>query len=206
MIYAVFRLFGRPPKKALTALAVILPFYAAMTGFAPGVVRASITALVFLFSLRTGRRFDALNALSLSAIIILLIWPWALFDLSFQMSNFGPLMFRRGAVGVGKRDVVGSDDFRFRHLRGLFPACESDSRALRFPDIFPCRSHGVPFHFYSVYGILIDSDRIPYSGFYTFLRSGFGVARSRCRGQNAFCRIRCMELRLGVRVRRKLVE
>lgn len=86
MIYAVFRLFGRPPKKALTALAVILPFYAAMTGFAPGVVRASITALVFLFSLRTGRRFDALNALSLSAIIILLIWPWALFDLSFQMS------------------------------------------------------------------------------------------------------------------------
>ena len=86
MIYAVFRLFGRPPKKALTVLAILLPVYAAMTGFAPGVVRASITALVFLFSLRTGRRFDALNALSLSAIIILLIWPWALFDLSFQMS------------------------------------------------------------------------------------------------------------------------
>ena len=86
MIYSVFRLLGRPPKKALTVLAILLPVYAAMTGFAPGVVRASVTALVFLFSLRTGRRFDALNALSLSAIIILLIWPWALFDLSFQMS------------------------------------------------------------------------------------------------------------------------
>lgn len=86
MIYALFRMAGRPPKKALTVLAVVLPVYAAMTGFAPGVVRASVTAFVFLFSLATGRRFDALNALSLSAIVILAIWPWALFDLSFQMS------------------------------------------------------------------------------------------------------------------------
>lgn len=86
MVYALFRLFGRPPKKAVGFLAVMLPVYGLMTGFPPGVVRAGITALVFLFSLACGRRFDALNALSLSAIVILLIQPWALFDLGFAMS------------------------------------------------------------------------------------------------------------------------
>lgn len=109
MIYAFFRLIGRPPKKALKVLAVVLPVYGAMTGFPAGVLRAGITALVFLWAQSSGRRFDALNALSLSAIIILAVCPWELFELGFQMSfaaMLGIVLFvapiKRALGGGGK--------------------------------------------------------------------------------------------------------
>ena len=85
-------------KKALIPLAIILPFYCLLTGFEPGVIRASVTTLVFLISLSTKGRYDALNALSASAIVILAAMPWSLFDLSFQMSYaavLGIILFYR---------------------------------------------------------------------------------------------------------------
>ena len=86
MVYGFMRLIKRPMKKALLPLAVILPLYCLMTGFEPGVIRASVTALIFLSALSVKARFDALNALSASAIVILLTMPWSLFDVGFQMS------------------------------------------------------------------------------------------------------------------------
>lgn len=98
MVYGFMRLIRRPPKKALIPLAIILPFYCLLTGFEPGVIRASVTTLVFLISLSTKGRYDALNALSASAIVILAVMPWSLFDLSFQMSYaavLGIILFYR---------------------------------------------------------------------------------------------------------------
>lgn len=72
-------------------LALAMIGYMMMTGFALSVIRAS----VMLLAAESGRVFkrhvDTLSALSLSAGIILLIWPYALFTASFQMS-FGAVL------------------------------------------------------------------------------------------------------------------
>ena len=64
----------------------ILGFYAYLAGFTPSVLRASIMALVALTASALGERYDDISSLSLAAILILLIRPLYLFDLSFVMS------------------------------------------------------------------------------------------------------------------------
>ena len=72
----------------LTARLTILPIfiYTILAGFATPVVRASIMAVVYLISMVIGREENKLNTLAVSAFIILLWHPWALFELSFQLS------------------------------------------------------------------------------------------------------------------------
>ncbi|MGH7889999.1 MAG: ComEC/Rec2 family competence protein, partial [Thermodesulfobacteriota bacterium] len=72
----------------LTAALTIIPIlaYAAITGFATPVVRASIMAFLYFVSIVIGRDENKLNTLAVSAFIILLWHPWALFELSFQLS------------------------------------------------------------------------------------------------------------------------
>ncbi len=72
----------------LTAALTILPvfIYMFVAGFANPVVRASIMAIVYLISIVIGREENRLNTLAVSAFIILLWHPWALFELSFQLS------------------------------------------------------------------------------------------------------------------------
>ena len=72
----------------LTAALTILPvfIYMFVAGFATPVVRASIMAVVYLVSIVIGREENKLNTLAVSAFIILLWHPWALFELSFQLS------------------------------------------------------------------------------------------------------------------------
>lgn len=72
----------------LTAALTIIPvfIYTALAGFATPVVRASIMATVYLISIVIGRAENKLNTLAVSAFIILLWHPWALFELSSQLS------------------------------------------------------------------------------------------------------------------------
>jgi competence protein ComEC len=72
----------------LTAALTIIPvfIYMALAGFATPVVRAFIMAAVYLISIVIGRGESKLNTLAASAFIILLWHPWALFELSFQLS------------------------------------------------------------------------------------------------------------------------
>ena len=70
-------------------LAILLPifgFYAYLADFAPSVLRASIMVSVSLAASAIGERYDDVSALSFAAILILLIKPLYLFDLSFLMS------------------------------------------------------------------------------------------------------------------------
>ncbi len=86
IIYFIFRLFRRSKRSSLFVVTVVLLFYGALTGFPPGVVRASIMAIVMLTAMYIGERYDPLNALALSVIIILVFNPRELFSLSFLMS------------------------------------------------------------------------------------------------------------------------
>ncbi len=73
-------------KYSVIIIALVLFFYCALCNFTSSVLRASIMALVLLFSRLLGERYDALSSLSLAGICILLVFPLNLFGIGFQLS------------------------------------------------------------------------------------------------------------------------
>ncbi|MBE9462894.1 ComEC/Rec2 family competence protein [Dyadobacter subterraneus] len=61
-------------------------FYALVTGMAPSVLRATLMCIVFVLAEVYSKKNNGINTLALSAFIILLIDPQALFDVGFQLS------------------------------------------------------------------------------------------------------------------------
>jgi len=74
----------RKPRYILTILILII--YCILTGANAPVVRATIMAVVLLFSYFLKREVNIYNSLSLAALIILILNPWQLFEVSFQLS------------------------------------------------------------------------------------------------------------------------
>jgi len=70
---------------AVTAFFVVLT-YAFIAGMGVAVVRSTLMAMIFLIALISGKQKDLYNTLALSGLIILVISPEALFDISFQLS------------------------------------------------------------------------------------------------------------------------
>jgi len=64
----------------------ILAFYAYLADFTPSVLRAGIMIMVYLFASMLGMRYDDISSLSFAAILILIVKPLYLFDMSFIMS------------------------------------------------------------------------------------------------------------------------
>lgn len=60
--------------------------YASIAGMGITVMRATLMALVFLIAFLWGRQRDIYNSLALAGIVILILYPAALFDISFQLS------------------------------------------------------------------------------------------------------------------------
>lgn len=88
VLLQLFRLFSKfVSKHQATALVLVFIWlYAYLIGFPPSVVRS-----VFMFSLislgaLSGSQNNQLNLLCFSAIILLLVNPWFLFDIGFQLS------------------------------------------------------------------------------------------------------------------------
>lgn len=65
--------------------------YALITGFSPSVVRASLMFSIFFGAQLTSRKSDSLNALFVSAFVILVLYPSSLFDIGFQLSYLAVL-------------------------------------------------------------------------------------------------------------------
>lgn len=90
IIYGLLQLLSKKLhlNKYITLLFCILPifFYAGICGFTVSSVRALIMCGVALLSKTFFVKYDALNSLSLSAIIILLINPLTLFNVGFQLT------------------------------------------------------------------------------------------------------------------------
>lgn len=75
------------PDKVTWGLAIILVgIYAAMAGFVPPVIRASLMGILSVGGLFLKREKDALNLLGAAVILMLLINPLYLYDVSFQLS------------------------------------------------------------------------------------------------------------------------
>lgn len=73
-------------KYSFAILAIILILYCYLCQFSPSVVRASIMSLVLSFSKVIGKRNDNLSSISFAGILILIVKPFYLFDLGFQLS------------------------------------------------------------------------------------------------------------------------
>ncbi|MFA5260253.1 MAG: ComEC/Rec2 family competence protein [Candidatus Omnitrophota bacterium] len=80
------KMFPIPRRGQYLLTIALLISYAFLTGGQPSVVRATITAVVFLMSFLFEREQEPMNTLALSALIILLMNPLNVFDVGFQLS------------------------------------------------------------------------------------------------------------------------
>ena len=107
----VSALLGRAPvgrKTRFAVLSVFLAFFTALTGAAPGTIRACIMAMLREYAVVRGRRYEPLTALACAALLMTLAVPlWAL-SASFQFSFFvvlGIQLLSRGLSDLVRRHV-----------------------------------------------------------------------------------------------------
>ncbi|MDD5355737.1 MAG: ComEC/Rec2 family competence protein [Candidatus Omnitrophica bacterium] len=102
-------------KSRFVITILLLVFYSFMTGLRPSVVRAVIMGAVFLLSFLVKREYHIYNSLALSAMIILFIWPWQIFDIGFQLSFISVL----GIVSISPKILFLLPGVKNRFLRFL---------------------------------------------------------------------------------------
>lgn len=73
-------------KLAAVAAFLMILIYAMIAGMGVTVMRATLMAFVFLLALLMGKQNDLYNTLAFAGLIILTIYPEAVFDISFQLS------------------------------------------------------------------------------------------------------------------------
>ena len=70
---------------------LLLWFYAAMTGFSPSVLRATIMFSFVIVGMGLGRPTSVYNNLAASALLLMIIDPWIIAQVGFQMSYLAVL-------------------------------------------------------------------------------------------------------------------
>ncbi|SEJ62752.1 competence protein ComEC [Dyadobacter sp. SG02] len=89
----------------LLLMAVLLGFYALVTGLPPSVQRAALMCMVLVIAEVAERKHYPMNTLAFSALIILLVDPCALYDVGFQLSYLamaGIFLFYESIYGIFK--------------------------------------------------------------------------------------------------------
>ena len=88
LLFVLNKLRAKKPIK-IAVVVIVLLFYALLCKMTPSVVRASLMSIFLLISHLYGKQHDNLNSISLSGILVLLIYPMSLFDLGFLLSYLG---------------------------------------------------------------------------------------------------------------------
>ncbi|MBP3631268.1 MAG: ComEC/Rec2 family competence protein [Clostridia bacterium] len=87
IIYAfVNKLLKNKHWTSLIVTGIFIAFYLYLCDFAVSAVRAVLMTIVVLYAKARGKQYDSLCGLSLAGILILLINPFDLFDVGFQLS------------------------------------------------------------------------------------------------------------------------
>jgi competence protein ComEC len=84
-------------------LLTMIWFYALLTGFSPSVQRASLMITIFILATLSTKQKDVYNTLAASAIILLFVDPFIIFNVGFQLSYtavLGILMFYKPIAGI----------------------------------------------------------------------------------------------------------
>lgn len=77
---------GRVRKVAAVLTSIFVVAYGILTGMSPATQRAVIMALVFLLGFLAQKEHDLINTVFIAALLILIVYPPALFSISFQLS------------------------------------------------------------------------------------------------------------------------
>ncbi len=107
-------------RGAAVMCALPVLFYGFLAGMSPATQRAVIMVMVFLIALLLEREHDPINTLAVAALVILIISPTALFEISFQLSFvavFSILYILRNLPFVAK---LRSSPFRVQKRLALF--------------------------------------------------------------------------------------
>ncbi len=73
----------------LTTIILVLLFYTILCDMTPSIVRSSMMSIFLITAQLFGKQRDDLTSISLSGIILLIIFPMYVFDLSFLLSYLG---------------------------------------------------------------------------------------------------------------------
>lgn len=90
-VYVFFQRYsvGKYPLSVICSLVTV--FYMAITGFTFSIVRAGIMMIIYFISLLVRRPNDSVTTLFTSALFLLILNPWAVYDVGFQLSFFATL-------------------------------------------------------------------------------------------------------------------
>ncbi|MFV8826743.1 DNA internalization-related competence protein ComEC/Rec2 [Alkalihalobacterium sp. APHAB7] len=78
--------FGLTRERTIDLLLVLLPMYMVVAGGAPSVIRAVCMTVVILVSLRIKKKLHPLDGISFVCLLYLLLSPYSLYQLGFQLS------------------------------------------------------------------------------------------------------------------------
>ncbi|MFH1824191.1 MAG: ComEC/Rec2 family competence protein [Candidatus Firestonebacteria bacterium] len=84
--FFILKLFKLPKKICEGSSIVFVILFCFISGASPSVTRATIIAVIILMALILERDTDILNILGFSALIVLIFFPFDLFDIGFQLS------------------------------------------------------------------------------------------------------------------------
>lgn len=153
----------------LAALLTIPPvlLYASLAGGSTATWRATIMALVYLLAILLDRHHEVYHSLALAALVISLLWPGALLDLSFQLSFLAML-----AILVGMERFPTWWEWLATHwLRGLPPRYERWLRwGMAYITVSACALVGTApltamhFHHVTLVGLLANLLVVPLLG------------------------------------------
>lgn len=87
--YFVLLRIGITREMTTICLIVCIPLYMLLAGASPSVVRASVTGVIVLMALTHSIRLSGLDALSITAILMLIYDPYVVYDIGFQFSFVG---------------------------------------------------------------------------------------------------------------------
>lgn len=86
LLFSVFKLLRFPSRLSYILLMVFLLLYALIVEGRPSVIRATVMALAFLLGKLIWKNVNLLNTISIAAFFLLLVNPFNLFDLGFQLT------------------------------------------------------------------------------------------------------------------------
>lgn len=69
-----------------SVVVAVLVTYAFITGLSPSVIRATLMCIIWVVAELTNRKHNSVNTLAISAFLILLIDPFAIYSVGFQLS------------------------------------------------------------------------------------------------------------------------
>jgi competence protein ComEC len=151
-------------KLSFILISIILIFYCYLCGFSPSVVRASIMSLTLIFADLIGEKNDILNTISFSGCLILLISPFMIFDIGFELSFscvFGIILLEPIF-----KNLMNKFNIKSKILSALNISLSAQLMMLPFISIY--------FHKISLIGILLNIFIIPLFTF-TFIVLIVGV-------------------------------